>query len=252
MKFSWRPWERGIEFKEHEVSYRNEASMMINFKNILKYVFPLTCLLFLVGVSLVFSGERKTDVIGKLKIANEYVTRLGYNVNKLTPLVSLHTVPWNDCFPEGSEENYYPQKRELLKGKIYWMIYYYDTNNFYNENIAVFIDAKTDEILTDYRGKSILYEEGVISAQEAIETANSEIKNLNYNLDDMLTSISYNKSPWNIYPVGEKYIVNSIVKDKTINYWAVYYFNPKNVTGGDVCVFINAKTKSIIGTYRGK
>jgi hypothetical protein len=170
----------------------------------------------------------------------------------LTPLVSLHTVPWNDCFPEGRTEEYFLQKRDLLKGKIYWMIYYYDTNNIYNENIAVFIDAKADVILTDYRGKSILYVEDAIPAQEAIEIANMEIKNLNYNLDDMLASISYNKFPWNIYPVGEKHIVNMIVKDKNINYWAVYYFNPKYVTGGDVCVFINAKTKSIIGTYRGK
>lgn len=226
--------------------------MMISPKYFLKYIFPLTCLLFLVWVSLVFSDEKKTDVIGKLQIANQYVTESGYDVNKLTPLVSLHTVPWNDCFPEWRTEEYYIQKRERLKGKIYWMIYYFDTYNIYNENIAVFIDARADEILTDYRGKSILYVEDAIPAQEAIEIADSEIRKLGYNLEGMLPSISYKKFPRNSYPVGEKYIVNSVIKDKSINYWAVYYFNPKSVTGGDVCVFINAKTKSVIGTYRGK
>lgn len=226
--------------------------MMINPRYLLRFILPLACLLLLVEANLVFSGERKTDVIEKIKIANEYVTGLGYDVNKLSLLVSLHIVPWNDCFPEKKTEEYFIQKRELLKGKLYWMIYYYDTSNIYNESIAVFIDARADEIITDYRGKSILYEEDAISAQEAIEIANSETRNPNYNLDEMLKSISYNKFPMNIYPVGEKYIVNSIVKDKSINFWAVYYFNPKYVTGGDVCVFINAKSKSIIGTYRGK
>lgn len=226
--------------------------MMINPRYLLKIISLLACLFLLVGASIAFSGQKKTDVIEKIKLANEYITGLGYDVNKLTPLVSLHTVPWNDCFPERKTEEYFIQKRALLKGKLYWMIYYYGTSNIYNESIAVFIDARADEIITDYRGKSILYEEDAISAQEAIEIANSEIRNPNYNLDEMLKSISYNKFPMNIFPVGEKYIVNSIVKDKSINFWAVYYFNPKSVTGGDVCVFINAKTKSIIGTYRGK
>ncbi|MCP4721002.1 MAG: hypothetical protein GY860_16230 [Desulfobacteraceae bacterium] len=92
-----------------------------------------------------------------IKIANKEVESFGYNLKLMAVSTSYHEEPWNDYFPKENTSNYYSEKRNQLKNKKYWAVYYFkkkiDNIVVKGGDVCIFVDSATGKVLTNYRGK---------------------------------------------------------------------------------------------------
>jgi len=89
-----------------------------------------------------------------VKIAYEEAERLGYDVGNMEARVSQHNKPWNSYLSKDSADEYSCSRKDKLKGKRYWAVYYYSKNPLQlGGDICIFIDAQTSCVITSYRGK---------------------------------------------------------------------------------------------------
>jgi len=137
---------------------------IINFgdKMKLKTFIVITSLVIIISFSinlLKLGGESMEIKKEKaVEIANKEAIKLGCEIKSMDMQVDKYNVPWNLCLPKHSESRYVIEKQSKLANKEYWAVYY-----FYNPkktevihkggDICVFIDTKTGEIITTYRGK---------------------------------------------------------------------------------------------------
>ena len=93
-----------------------------------------------------------------IEIAGKEALRLGYDIKSMElQEISKHYDPWNNYLPRKSNSEYVLLRRDKLKGKEYWAVYYgrrrKPGRRGKGGGICVFIDSATGEILTTYRGK---------------------------------------------------------------------------------------------------
>ena len=90
-------------------------------------------------------------------IAEREVISLGYDCGDMNCEISLHSEPWNKCLPKNSNYPYVLIRKRKLENRKYWMVYFYpiSLNDIPVDggDIGIFVDAKTGEVLTNYRGK---------------------------------------------------------------------------------------------------
>jgi len=106
---------------------------------------------------------------------------------------------------------------------------------------------------------SVLSAEFMITEKQAVEIANKEIEKLKYNVKDMEIKISRHSDPWNDYLPKEdntEYFTTRKNKLSGKTYWAVYYSKAQKpgtrTFGGDICIFIDAKTGDVLTFCRGE
>ena len=100
----------------------------------MKYLFILLCgIIFFLS----FLGLKKNDASDQnvkiteeqaIQIANKEMDRLGYDVKNMNIKVSQHDKPWNNYLPQDSVDEYDIIRKDKLKGKKYWAVYYYVDN----------------------------------------------------------------------------------------------------------------------------
>jgi hypothetical protein len=92
-----------------------------------------------------------------MEIANKEAMRLGYDTKLMDVEIALGNVPWNKFFPKESASEYVRERQNKLKGKEYWAVWYHPSQGIGDlvkgGDVCIFIDSKTGEILTNYRGK---------------------------------------------------------------------------------------------------
>ena len=93
-----------------------------------------------------------------MEIANKEAMRLGHDTKLMDIEVTLNNVHWNKFFPKGSTSEYVRERQNKLKGKEYWAIWYHPSQTIgggmaKGGDVCIFIDSKTGEVLTNYRGK---------------------------------------------------------------------------------------------------
>jgi len=89
-----------------------------------------------------------------IKIAKKEVNELGYNSFFMRIKISFHTTPWNDCLPKERMSNFYLEKRNLLKNRNYWAVYFGPIAIAHKGgDVCIFIDANTGEVITVVGGK---------------------------------------------------------------------------------------------------
>lgn len=88
-----------------------------------------------------------------IEIANKAAENLGYDVKAMNMTVNKYTTPWNEYLPESSESQYIVERRKKLVNREYWAVYFHHARKIKGGDIAIFIDSKNGEVITDYRGK---------------------------------------------------------------------------------------------------
>jgi hypothetical protein len=105
----------------------------------------------------------------------------------------------------------------------------------------------------------VLGEDSMLTNQKAIEIAENVAVKSGDNVKYYAVTITKHSAPWNIiYPKENN--SESVLKEKNKlrdkEYWAVHYYKqaePGTVhKGGDICIFIDVKTGSVLTTYRGE
>ena len=93
-----------------------------------------------------------------IEIANKAINKLGYDTAAMEMELIFHEHPWNVFFPKESMSKYVVVRRNKLANKKYWAVYFYKTVKkdgpiYKGGDVCIFINAKTGDILTTYRGK---------------------------------------------------------------------------------------------------
>ena len=93
-----------------------------------------------------------------IEIANEEAIKLGYDIKSMDIKITKYNTPWNEYIPKDSKSEYIIERLNKLKNKEYWAVYYYyDFKKigmiYKGGDLCIFVDAKTGEIITTYRGK---------------------------------------------------------------------------------------------------
>jgi len=101
--------------------------------------------------------EKCFSKIDALKLASKYAEELGYDVNSMNIEISKYNQPYNEYFPKDEKDEYAVERRNKLKGKNYFAVYFFTPirGNIATSggDVCVFIDTENGNILTDYRGK---------------------------------------------------------------------------------------------------
>ncbi|HUT81930.1 MAG TPA: hypothetical protein VMZ29_12065 [Candidatus Bathyarchaeia archaeon] len=97
----------------------------------------------------------QTEVI---KLAEKHAAELGYDIPSMKVIVEKYNKPWNRWLRKTSTDEYCVERKNLLKGKTYWAVYFshneeVDGRRYRGGDICVFIDVTTSEIITNVRGK---------------------------------------------------------------------------------------------------
>lgn len=100
----------------------------------------------------------------------------------------------------------------------------------------------------------------LLEKQKIIKVAKKEIKIMGYDVELMDLTMTFYEEPWNAFLPKDNmssYVIERKNKLKNKKYWAVYFSrsstdNKFNYKGGDVCVFIDAKTGDMLASFRGK
>lgn len=88
-----------------------------------------------------------------IKIANNEIEKLGYDVKNMEMEISKYNTPWNKYLPKNSDSEYIIERKNKLINKEYWAIYYKPKGLILGGDICVFVDSTNGEIITTIRGK---------------------------------------------------------------------------------------------------
>ncbi len=125
------------------------------------YIIIICILLIYFNISIannaVESNDMKTEQEA-IEIANIEIKKLGYDKKAMNIKVTFHETPYNDYLPKGNTSDYIIERRNKLKNKKYWAVYYYRASKeigiiHKGGDICVFIDVFSGDIITNYRGK---------------------------------------------------------------------------------------------------
>jgi hypothetical protein len=118
---------------------------------IMMFLLPFFVLFFYSSFG--FGNEVVRKGISKEKailIANEKVIALGYDISRMKVIVDENKTIWNNFLstPLGFEESSEIKEiKDLLKNKIYWVIYYEPTGKQFGGDVFVIVERFTGEIL---------------------------------------------------------------------------------------------------------
>lgn len=92
--------------------------------------------------------------------------------------------------------------------------------------------------------------------QEIVRVALPIVAEMGYPSGSMDVSVTLHSVPWN-HVLPQEATDNTYVRERQDKlrgrqYWTVYFSPTGNVRGGDVAVFLDAGTREMITTYRGK
>lgn len=100
-----------------------------------------------------------------------------------------------------------------------------------------------------------------VTKRMAFENANMELAKIGeYEIKNMQVEISKHNSPYSEYlpkDSVDEYALQVIKKLKNKEYWAIYYYpiegeNGSLQSGGDLCIFIDARSGGVISVVRYK
>lgn len=118
-------------------------------------------ILSIILISCMNIGAYGTDMItedGAIKIANNEALKLGYDLKIMSLEANKFSTPWNNCLPKDSIDEYYVEKKDKLKNREYWAIYYYPDlkkvgTGYKGGDFCIFVDANSGEVITYIRWK---------------------------------------------------------------------------------------------------
>ena len=87
-----------------------------------------------------------------IEIANKEAKKLGYSIEDMKVKATHYNTPLNEYLSD-SEEDYYVERRNKLKNKGYWTIYYYNPKFKKGGDLCIFIDSSNGDVITYIRGK---------------------------------------------------------------------------------------------------
>lgn len=123
------------------------------------YILVLFILIFLFRHIIGANANDMTVIKDKaIKIANEEAKQLGYDLEIMSVKATLYNTPWNEYLSKDSIDEYSVERRDKLKNRRYWAVYYYLDpekvgTRYKGGDLCIFIDSTTGEIITDIRGK---------------------------------------------------------------------------------------------------
>jgi hypothetical protein len=93
-----------------------------------------------------------------VEIATKELVKLGYDMHKMAMRITRCGTPWNEWLPKDSTSEYVKERQKRLENREYWAVYCYpkptSTEELYlGGDICVFVDSKTGDVITTYRGK---------------------------------------------------------------------------------------------------
>ena len=113
--------------------------------------------------SIVHGQDEKVKKIKAIEIADKEAIKLGYKIDTMDMEISLCNVPWNRYLSKARDDEYAVSRKNKLKNRKYWAIYYaprhkesIDSDEIIitaGGDVCIFIDADTGEVITNYRGK---------------------------------------------------------------------------------------------------
>jgi len=87
-----------------------------------------------------------------IELANKEAKNLGYNIESMKVKVTHYSTSSNEYLSD-SDEEYYVVRRNKLKNKEYWAVYYSNPKFKKGGDLCIFIDSSTGDVLTNIRGK---------------------------------------------------------------------------------------------------
>lgn len=101
----------------------------------------------------VCEGDMKIIKEKIIEISNDEARRLGYDLDNMKSNATKHNTPWNECLPKDSDDYEIERKKNELKNKEYWAVYYYlDIAKVgighKGGGLCIFIDSDSGEIIT--------------------------------------------------------------------------------------------------------
>jgi hypothetical protein len=94
----------------------------------------------------------KNSIEDAIGIASIEAKKLGYDVENMEVTAAEYDNPQNPYLD--SDNEYCSERKEKLKGKQYWAVYYSGKGlNSLGGDICVFVDKQSGKVITDYRGK---------------------------------------------------------------------------------------------------
>lgn len=93
-----------------------------------------------------------------IEIASIEAKKVGYDIGIMNIKTTKYDTPWNEYLPKESNEEYYVAKKNKLKNREYWAVYYYPNRDkvgigYKGGDFCIFVDVHTGEIITDMRWK---------------------------------------------------------------------------------------------------
>ncbi len=92
-----------------------------------------------------------------IEIANKKMIELGYKIELMDVVATIHDKPWNYCLLKGNDSEYQVRRKEKLAQKIYWEIYFSKKKEagviHLGGDACIYVDVISGEILTYYLGK---------------------------------------------------------------------------------------------------
>ena len=121
---------------------------------------PTICLCIIFSCTSI-SANRNTMKITKnkaIELADIEAKKLGYDISIMNTRVDEYSTPWNEYLPKESNDQFSIEKKNKLKNKKYWAVYYYPNREkvglgYKGGDFCIFIDSTTGEIITDIRWK---------------------------------------------------------------------------------------------------
>lgn len=124
-------------------------SRVTYFCNILTVVLMLTLSCKIIST---YGDDMLITEAKAIELANKEAKRLGYNTESMQVKATHYNTPMNE-YLSGSDEEYSVVRRNKLKNKEYWSLYYYNPKFKKGGDFCIFIDSRNGAVITDIRGK---------------------------------------------------------------------------------------------------
>lgn len=126
----------------------------------MKYI--TICFVILLNLIIVFSYKNREAYCDNIRIdkqkaielANNEAERLGFDIESIRiKKVSKHNTPWNEYLPKESIYPYAVDKKNILKNKDYWAVYFVNLKYKKGGDFCIFIDSTNGGVITYMRWK---------------------------------------------------------------------------------------------------
>ena len=88
-----------------------------------------------------------------IELASEEAKNMGYDVKTLQVRATHYKTPSNEYLPANSDSAFIAKKRNKLRNKEYWAIYFVKHSNKKGGDLSIFIDSNTGAVITEIRWK---------------------------------------------------------------------------------------------------